>query len=285
MNKKKIGIIGLGTMGNGMAENFLKNNFQVVVWNRNVAKMDRLVSLGAIKAASPKELASMVDVLFEVTANDESSKAVWLGEEGILVGAKDTTILVTSATLSIEWIDILSQLCVERSFIFLDAPLTGGRVAAEMGNLTMLFGGDEKIVDSLRSDLQAISGKILYFGSAGNGMRYKLILNFLQAVHIIGFGQAMKMAKKANMSLEKVAEGLVDRPGGVITQIAKSAYFSEPDPVTFSIEWIMKDLGYAKEFAHDETLTLLNDVLKVYEKAVDSGFKSKDWASVNALDE
>lgn len=285
MEKRKIGVVGLGTMGSGIAENFLKNNFQVVVWNRDVAKTDYLVSLGAIKASSPKELAGMVDILFEVTAHDESSKAVWLGENGILVGANETTILVTSSTLSIEWIETLSQLCAKLSFSFLDAPLTGGRVAAETGNLTMLFGGDEKIVDSLRSDLHAIAGKVLYFGPIGNGMRYKLILNFLQAIHIIGFGQAMKMAKKAAMDLEKVAEGLTDRPGGVITEIAKNAYFSDPDPTTFSIEWIKKDLGYAKEFAHDETLTLLDAALKVYEKAVASGFKSKDWASVNTLEE
>jgi len=131
--------------------------------------------------------------------------------------------------------------------------------------------------------LKAVAKNIYYFGPSGHGMRYKLILNFLQGVHIIGFGQAMKIAKDNNMNLEKVSMALADRPGGVITEIARRTYFNDPKPITFSIEWITKDLSYAKELAGKLDVSLLDDVLSEYKKAAKKGFSDKDWASINKL--
>lgn len=206
-----------------------------------------------------------------------------MGESGILKGADKTKVLIASATLSVVWIDGLVQRCKDNGFTFLDIPLTGGRVGAETGSLTLLCGGDEKVIERLRPILTAIAKKIYYFGPAGCGMRYKLILNFLQALHIIGFGQAMKIAKDQGMDLQKVSEALVDRPGGVITAIAQKTYFVEPNPVTFSIEWISKDLTYAKALAGALPVSLLNDVLVEYKKAIKQGLSKKDWASINTL--
>ena len=107
----------------------------------------------------------------------------------------------------------------------------------------------------------------------------------MQALHIVGFGAAMKMAKAHNMDLEKVADALVERPGGVITKIARDRYFKDDDPVTFSIEWIVKDLTYAKQYAGDLDTPLLDDVLDVYTKALSRGNGYKDWAGVNRLEE
>lgn len=272
---QKIGIVGLGVMGNGMALNFLKKGFTVFVWNRTPKDID------AVICSSPKEVATRSDIIFEVTANDESSRSVWTGADGILAGATAEKILIASATLSVHWIDELIALCKQKEFIFCDIPLTGGRVGAETGALTMLCGGDATVIGDLQPVFDAVAKKVFYFGAAGRGMRYKLILNYMQALHIVGFGQAMKMAKAHHMDLVKVADALVDRPGGVVTQIAKNRYFNDTDPVTFSIEWIVKDLAYAKQYAGDLDVPLLDDVLAVYKKALENGNGHKDWASVN----
>lgn len=266
---KKIGIAGLGIMGRGMAENFLKNGYMVFVWNRTGETAKPLVEKGTTLLKTPAEVAKKADVIFEVTANDESSKQVWEGKDGILAGASADKILVASATLSVGWTDELIALCKVAGFTFLDIPLTGGRVGAESGNLTMLCGGREDVLNDLKPTLKAVAGKILHFGPEGHGMRYKLLLNFLQATHLLGFGQAMKIARANDMDLKKVSEGLADRPGGVITGIAQKAYFEDPDPVTFSIEWITKDLSYAKDFADKLEVSLLEDVLKEYKRAVE----------------
>lgn len=283
--KLKIGIIGLGIMGRGMAANFLKKGYQVYVWNRTVKTAESLVAKGAILMANPKEVASSADVIFEVTANDESSRAVWTSPDGILAGADPKKIVIASATLSVRWIDELITLCTQRGFQFCDVPLTGGRIGAESGSLTLLCGGDPLIIKDLQPVFDAIARKVIYFGLAGKGMRYKLILNFMQALHIAGFGAAMKMAKVHRMDLEKVADALVERPGGVITQVARDRYFDDDEPITFSIEWIVKDLMYAKQYAGELDLPLLDDVLEIYTKELSRGNGHKDWASVNRMEE
>ncbi|MFH0961444.1 MAG: NAD(P)-dependent oxidoreductase [archaeon] len=277
---RKIGIVGLGIMGRGIAENFLGKNHHVFVWNRTTSVSEEFGKRGAIVCSSPEKVAKSADIVFEVTANDESSREVWLGNEGIIAGANPDKFLVACATLSSGWVDALAQECKSRGFVFFDAALTGGRIGAETGSLTLLCGGDEKLLDELRPDLSAISKGVLHFGPAGQGMRYKLILNFLQATHMAGFNQAMKIAKSQGMDLKKVSDALVERPGGVITSIAKKAYFTEPDPATFSVEWLAKDLGYVREMAGHSGGPLLDAVFDECSKAVKAGLGKKDWAMI-----
>lgn len=283
--KKKIGIVGLGIMGKGMANNFIKHGYSLFVWNRTNSVSESFAKQGVVICKTPAEVTQKADIIFEVTANDESSREVWLEGNGILSGADKDKVLITSATLSVEWVDELIQKCQDSHFEFMDIALTGGRIGAETGNLTLLCGGQKKTLDEIEPMLKAIAQKVFHFGPAGHGMRYKLILNFLQAVHIVGFGQAMKIAKAYDMDLKKVSEALVDRPGGTITGIAQKTYFEEPNPITFSIEWIAKDLSYAKKLAKDLDVRLLDEVLSEYKKALEKGYAQKDWASINTIDE
>jgi 3-hydroxyisobutyrate dehydrogenase-like beta-hydroxyacid dehydrogenase len=276
---KRIGIVGLGIMGQGMAENFLKNGYEVYVWNRHPDKADDLK--GARVCATPKELAESADIVFEITANDESSRQVWTADDGILAGARAEGVFIASATLSAAWTDELADVCARQGFTFFDMPLTGGRVAAESGNLTMLVGGDEAGLEELKPTLKAIAGKVFHFGPAGHGTRYKLLLNMLQAIHMVGYGEVMKMSEAAGMDIGKVAAGLQDRPGGAITTIAKDSYHNQPDPITFSVEWITKDLGYARQLADSLDTPLLDDVLAKYRAAMDDGKAQTDWSNIN----
>ena len=280
---KTIGIVGFGIMGSGIANNFLKNGYTVYVWNRSLAQRERFQKKGAIALGNPREVAERADIVFEVTAHDQSSRQVWLEKNGILAGANKKTVLIANATLSVEWIDRLIQECQKRELQFLDMPMTGGRVGAETGQLVLLVGGDEKLLDKIKPDLKAIAAKVFYFGPAGHGIRYKLILNALQAVHMVGFGEAIRTAQAAKMNLKRVSEALIDRPGGVITALAWQDYQSEPNPINFSIEWITKDLTYAKQSTKNLDLPLLEAVLKQYQRAVKKGLGKKDWARINNL--
>ncbi len=280
---KKIGIVGVGIMGHGMAANFLKHGYTLFVWNRTARAADDLVREGATFCSTPAEVAKKADVIFEVTANDESSRAVWMGKDGIMAGADAKKILIASATLSIEWVDTLIATCKASGLTFLDVTLTGGRIGAESGTLTLLCGGPDAVIDSLTPVFGAIAKNVHTFGPVGSGARYKLILNFMQALHIVGFGQAMKIAKAHHMDLGRVSDALVEKPGGTITAVAQRTYFTDPDPITFSIEWIIKDLTYAKTFSKGLNITLLDEVLKIYEKAKEKGFAGKDWARISRL--
>ena len=280
---KKIGIVGLGIMGRGIASNFLKHKYPLYVWNRTIKVADGFSKMGAVVCKTPAEVAQKADIVFEVTANDESSKHVWTGKNGILAGARPDSLLVASATLSSQWIDTLIKLSKKEHVTFMDIALTGGRVGAETGSLTLLCGGDKSKLEKIRPVLEAIAKKIFYFGPEGHGMKYKLILNFLQALHMFGFGQAMQIAKAYDMDLKKVSEALMDRPGGVVTGIAQKAYFENPAPLTFSIEWITKDLTYAKKLAKGLDVPLLDKTLALYRKGVKKNMAKQDWASINTL--
>lgn len=280
---KKIGIVGVGIMGHGIAVNFLKHGYTLFVWNRTASATDDLVKGGATFCATPAEVAKKADVILEITANDESSREVWTGTDGIITGADAKKILIASATLSIAWVDELIAKCEAFGLTFLDVPLTGGRIGAESGTLTLLCGGPDTVIDGLMPLFGAISKTVHRFGPVGSGARYKLILNFMQALHIVGFGQAMKIAKAHQMDLKRVSDALVEKPGGTITAVAQRTYFTDPDPITFSIEWIIKDLTYAKKFSKGLNITLLDDVLSVYEQAKKKGFAGKDWARITQL--
>jgi len=275
-----IAVVGVGIMGKGIVNNFLKNKYRVVVWSRNKNKLKKIK--GAEIARSPKEATESADIIFEVTANDKSSRSVWLGKNGILAGSKPNSFLITCATISTSWVDELAKRCTKGKRTFFDMPMTGGRIAAETGNLTLLVGGDKSKLKRLEKDLQAISGKILYFGKAGMGMRYKLVLNLLQSVHIAGLGEAFELAKELGLNLVDVGHALTERPGGVITKIGFDSYIKEPKPITFSVEWITKDLIYAKKTARKIKTPLLDQVLKKY-KGVVRNHPQKDWTYINKV--
>lgn len=167
---KKIVVIGLGIMGHGIADNFLKNSYEVTVWNRSSEKADDLVKQGAHLASSIKEAVQNADIVFEVTANDQSSQEIW---KDILQVAKSEQYLITCATLSVQWTDELAKKCGDASLTFFDMPMTGGRVAAESGQLTLLVGGNKGKLNEIKDELNAIAKDVKLFGDVGAGMRYK----------------------------------------------------------------------------------------------------------------
>lgn len=280
---KKVAVIGLGIMGHGIADNFIKNGYDVIVWNRSSEKAEDLLAKGASFAKSPKEATEYADLVFEVTANDKSSRETWLGDNGILAGAKRGQFVITCATLSIDWVKELSEHCQSKELNFFDMPMTGSRIGAETGQLVLLVGADESKLNEIRKDLGAIARRVRYFGDVGSGTKYKLILNALQAIHVAAMGQALRMAKSVGLDQEKAAEALIEIPGGVVTKAAWESYLKQPEPIAFSVDWITKDLEYAKTMMNEESFPLLEDVLKMYKDAISHGYGKSDWTKINEL--
>jgi 3-hydroxyisobutyrate dehydrogenase len=280
---KNIAVIGVGIMGHGIAANFLKKGYVVHLWNRHKEKIQDLVEQGAIIYDTPREATAASEIVFEVTANDESSRTAWLGKDGILAGAGEKTVLIECATVSIDWIDELAKLTQEKKLSFFDMGMTGSRAGAESGKLTFLVGGDKDRLEELKPVLSAISTTIQHFGPVSSGMRYKLILNMLQAIHMVGFGEALRMAAQGGLDLKAVGDTLIQHPGGNPTNAAWRDYQHEPHPINFSVEWITKDLTYAKKFAKTLTTPLLDDVLKKYSEAVKGKWDQKDWTTITKL--
>ncbi|MFN8016300.1 MAG: NAD(P)-dependent oxidoreductase [Acidimicrobiia bacterium] len=287
MANPKIAVLGLGIMGNGIATNYLKSGYEVYVWNRSKDKCLNVEALGATTVDSPKAVCENADIIFDVTANDESSKSIFF-DEGILARATQNQVLITCATLSIDYVNELSSACEEKGLTFFDMPMTGSRIGAESGNLTLLVGGEETKLSDLRQHLEPIAGDVRYFGKAGNGMKFKLILNAIQAAHVIAFGQAMKQAKTVGLDLNTTAEFIAEKPGGYPTQMSSKAYFEPPSQTQFSVKWILKDLKYAKEMLNENNfsesslnVSILDASINVLQDAYDRGLGDLDWTVVN----
>jgi len=285
---KQIGIVGAGIMAAGMAQNFLKHGYKVSVWNRSAERLQSLLKSGATKAETPGKLTASSDIVIECVSDDKASKSVWLGEEGILATATNDKVLIASSSLSLEWIDKLASLCRDKGFQFMDMPLTGSRAGAENGTLRLLVGADEKVLESVRSELEAIAEKIYLFGKPGSGMRFKLVLNTLIGIHMNAAAQAREMATKAGIDPAMFAHALIDGSMGPTSPATKLVLDSVNWPeghVNFAVQWLEKDLRYAQKMAqaYDVNFDLLNDTQKDYADYKNRGYGDTDVTSISKL--
>lgn len=276
----RVAVLGLGIMGHGIADNFLKHGYGVAVWNRSPEKADGLVAQGARRAGSVADAMQGAELVFEVTANDESAREVWLGKGGIVAHANVEQTLITCATLSVAFVDELAKTTAEKGQAFFDMPMTGSRQGAESGTMVLLAGGAEPKLNALKPHLEKVASQVKYFGPAGSGMRMKLVLNCLQAVHLAGFGEAMRLAKSMGLDTQKAGEMLVEKPGGATTQLAWRDYQNHPEPINFAVELIAKDEAYALRNINPQLTPLITSTLASYQKAIAEGYAQDDWTIV-----
>lgn len=283
---KTVGIIGAGIMANGMAINFLKNNYTVNIWNRTADKLKELESLGANVCDTPRAVTEKSNIVIECVSDDEASKAVWLGEDGIIAGSDNTKILATASSLSLGWTLELVDVCAQKNFNFIDTPLTGSRFGAENGKLKLLIGGEKNIVEAVTPVLEAISDKIYYFGPSGSGMKFKLVLNALQAIQMDAAAQAIELSQKIGLDVDAVQNAIFDAPMGAASGATKMAFDVAPDDhINFALGLVEKDLRYAKHMAdsYGVQFNLLNDVQRDYEKAKKAGLADSDWSAITKI--
>jgi len=281
---KKIGIIGAGIMARGMAQNFLKNGYEVHIWNRTKENAGTELSNGAIWEETPKVLTQAADIIIECVSDDDASRSVWLGDEGILAGASSEKVLITSATLTLDWVQELTELCEQKQYKFLDMPLTGSRAGAEGGTLKLLVGGKESVLNSIREELAAIADKIYYFGPNVSGMRFKLVLNSLIAIHANAAAQAIGLAEKAGLDISQVRDVLFDAAMGPASPTTNAVFklMDQPNQLNWAIKWVEKDLRYARQMAqqYDVDFDLLNDTQADFAKAKAANLGDRDLTQI-----
>ncbi len=280
---RKIGVVGLGIMGHGIADNFLKAGYELFVWNRSKENAKDLVNRGAIFVDSPKAVSVSSDIIFEVVSDDEASRSVWFGEDGILAGANPKKVLITSASLSLDYLDELISTTKKAGLRFLDIPLTGSRAGAENGKLKLLAGGNKALLDGIQKELNAISDKVYYFGEAGSGMRFKLILNTIQAIQVNAAAQAIELAKKSGLDIKAMHHAIFDAPMGAASGATNAVFQgTEANHVNFAVKLIEKDLRYAQAMAKQFNVDfdLLNDTQKDFSRAKEKGLADQDWSKI-----
>ena len=202
----KIGFIGLGTMGKWMALNMLKAGFAMRVYDINPAPVEFLVGQGAVAAKSPADAAAAVDWLFLSLPDTELVEKVIFRENGIVQGARPGLVLVDLSTIGYMPTLEINRKLLEKGILFADAPVSGMEARAKEAKLTVMFGGDEGLFQTLQPALEAIGNQIVYMGAVGSGQLTKLINQLLFNISCAGLAEVLPMAVKLGLDPEKVAQ-------------------------------------------------------------------------------
>jgi 3-hydroxyisobutyrate dehydrogenase-like beta-hydroxyacid dehydrogenase len=267
----KVGFIGLGRMGHGMAGRYLDAGFSVAVWNRSKAKAEDLIARGARWASSPADAAGGAEAIVTMVADDEASRAVWLGKDGAAAAMKPGSLAIECSTVSHQHALDMARELRGRGLIYIDCPVTGLPQAAAGGKLTLLVGADAADLDRARPYLAPIGDVVRHFGAVGTGTVFKLINNLMGAVQIASLAEGIAMAEQAGLDMNLVAEALAT--GAVaspqVIRHSKRMVARDFSGASFTAALRHKDAAYAVQLAE----TLLPSVpvsraaLAAYEKA------------------
>jgi 3-hydroxyisobutyrate dehydrogenase len=278
-----VAILGLGTMGGGMAANLLKAGFSLSVYNRTAAKAQALVDAGARLASTPADAAKGASVILSMLADDSASREVWLGKDGALAAASKGTVLIESSTVSPSWIAELGGLATQHGVELLDAPVTGSRMQAAAAQLAFLVGGSAAALETATPVLKAMSKEIVHLGPLGSGAKLKLINNFLCGVQIASLAESLTWIERSGLDREKALTFLkTGAPGSPLLGAISERMVSHNYTVNFLLKLMTKDLLYAQnEAAHcNVDLTTAENARNLFEAAIAKGFGEADMSSV-----
>jgi 3-hydroxyisobutyrate dehydrogenase len=187
----------------------------------------------------------------------------------------------------VDWIRVLHAVAGRRKVAFIDCPMTGSKEGAEKGTLTLLVGAESPDLEKVRPVLEAFSARIFHFGPPGEGTTFKLINNLMLAVQTLAAAEGVALAERAGLSLPLVAEAI--QAGAMASPIVKAKLPSilnkDYADTQFALRWMLKDLRYALELAHelDLQLPLLEKTIHLYAEAEARGWGSQDYAAVAKL--
>lgn len=255
----KLGFLGLGMMGSGMAACLVRAGHDVAVWNRSADKAEALVSMGARPARTPAEAAKEAEAVFSMVADDTASIQCWLAEDGALQAMGDGAFMIECSTISHSHSQNLASAAKGAGARYIDCPVNGPPSAAAKGELVLLVGADAADLEDARPWLVTLSKSILHFGQVGNGTAYKLINNLLGAVHVAAIAEAATLARRLDLSVETtvaaVKSGPISSPH-TVRMIEPMLEGRSADSFGLAIGLREKDARYCLEMADNLGLSM-----------------------------
>jgi 3-hydroxyisobutyrate dehydrogenase len=286
----KIGFIGLGNMGNPMCRNLLKHGHTLKIYDVVPDLVKKLEKEGCQVAASAGECAKGVDAVITMLPSSPHVRSVYLGEYGVLRGAKPGTPLIDSSTIDPLTSREVAMDAKAKGCPMVDAPVSGGVGGAEAGTLTFMVGGDAADYEAAKPILQGMGKNIVHCGGIGNGQVAKICNNMMLAIEMIATSEGMTLAAKLGMD-PKVFAAIVNTSSGRCW--SSDTY----NPYPGVLENVPASRGYTGGFGSDlmlKDLSLVTDAAKsakhpvmlgalaqqIYQKHSVDGNGAKDFSSV-----
>lgn len=278
----RIALIGTGGMGQGIGASLLRAGLDLTVCNRTPARAQSLVGLGAAWASTPREAAEGAAFIISMVGDENDSRELWLGPDGVLAGrpAADA-IAVECTTLSPAWVKELAKALEGYGLGFIDCPVTGGRQGAAEGALTLLVGAENPLLERARPVLEAFSSRIVHFGPVGAGSAYKLAVNLMVGVQTVALAEALLLTEAHGLDRDQVVAALSS--GAAASPVVKAyagrmAARDHAQVAAFSARWMSKDLSYALRTARALGMPMptLAAAAETFERAVSGAKAEKD---------
>lgn len=284
----RVGFIGLGQMGEPMAQNILKAGFPLVVFNRTKDKAASLLKNGGAWAPSPSELASQCDLLVSMVSNDEALGEIVSGPSGIMRSSKKPAIHLSMSTVSPALSEALEKEHQEAGMAFLAAPVTGRPERAKAGSLWIFCAGDAGAKKTAWPVLEAMSCKVFDLGrSPAQASLFKLCNNFMILSMVESFSEVAALLEKGGISTETAAEvwenSLFDSPAfrGYTPMLCKRS-FAEGG---FALNLGLKDMRLLHACADkaQTPMPFLSDLLEKLLASMNKGRDKYDWSAIALL--
>src|SRR5450755_3551002 len=243
----KIGWIGLGNMGSPMSQRLINAGYHVTVYNRNKAKEEPLILLGATIASSPKLFMEQVDVIIIMVTDDKAIREIFSGVNGLLGTKANGKIIINMSTVSPGISKEMASLCSQEGNHYLDAPVSGSVKQAQEGQLVIMVGGNETILEKAKPLFEHLGKLTLLVGSAGAGNTAKLAVNILLAFYAQGFAEVVVFAQQNEIKTTDLITIINNSAlANVFTKIKGDAIIQDNYKAAFALKHIAKDLRLAK---------------------------------------
>lgn len=269
----RIGFVGAGLMGHGMAANLLKAGHEVtVVAHRNPAPIEDLVQRGARKAADLGELAKQSEIIVVCVTN---SKAVQEVVESLKPHLSAGQIILDMGTSDPAVNRRLAAELANQGVGFAEAPVAGGPEQAAAAELGALVGADPETLERIRPVLECVCATVSHVGPVGSGQTAKLISNYLVLGMVTLVADAFNVARKSGVDREKLYAAMLRGSGnsGVLRKIVEPALHDDYDGYPFSLTNAQKDMSYYMAVAREGGFRsrLADEIMAVYDNAVANG--------------
>ena len=255
MDKKPVvGFAGLGFMGHGMAKNIIKGGYRLwIKGNVNRAPVEDLLSMGALEAESPREMAEKCDIIHLCLPGSRQVEDMVNGRDGILAGARSGLIVVDTSTSDPTSTANLAAIMTEKGVKMLDAPLGRTPKEAEEGALDVMLGGSASDLEIAAPVIKCWAKSITHIGPVGSGHKMKLLMNFLGASYAALYSESVSLAVKVGISPHAFREviGPSRLGSGFFDTFMKYVCERDREAHRFTIANMSKDIRYVNSMATD----------------------------------
>lgn len=283
----KVCVVGLGSMGMGVATSLLRGGFETIGCDVSEDAMARFVASGGKAIGNPAEAARDADVVITVVVNAAQTEAVLFGDEGAAPAMMKGGVVLSFATMGPDMARGLEERVEALGLGYIDAPISGGAGRAAAGELTIMGSGRPEAFDKVRPVLDAIAQKVYELGDrAGIGASFKIVNQLLAGVHIAAACEAITFAKALGLDIAKVYEVITASAGNSWMFENRVPHILEGDYAPRSaIDIFTKDLGIVSDIGRNLKfpLSIASTALQMFIMTSAAGMGRDDDASVARL--